>query len=131
MARKKNDISADTRSGKESTPDRKRRWFNNVRYGRALSLEFFRNNAWLILVILVAVLSLIGLRYKTKTKMSQIKKLQIELEHAKSEKLKQKAEYMTLIRESEMRRLVNEKGLGLEFREQPPYEIDINNLSDQ
>jgi hypothetical protein len=30
---------------------------------------------------------------------------------------------MTLIRESEMKRLVNEKGLGLVFQEQPPYEI--------
>ena len=30
---------------------------------------------------------------------------------------------MTLIRESEMKRLVKEKGLALEFQEQPPYEI--------
>ena len=126
MARKKSD---DTKPSKPKT-QRKEKWVDNVRYGRALSLDFFKRNAWIMLVILVAVLSLIGLRYKTKTKMSQIKKLQVELEHAKSDKLKQKAEYMTLIRESEMRRLVNEKGLGLQFREQPPYEIDINDIHD-
>ena len=30
---------------------------------------------------------------------------------------------MSLIRETEMRRLVEEKGLGLEFQEYPPYEL--------
>lgn len=102
-----------------------RRWVNNVRYGRALSVDFFRRNAWLLLVIVVTIISLIGLRYKTKTKMGQIKRLQTELEHAQSEKLREKSDYMTLIRESEMKRLVNEKGLGLEFRDQPPYEIEL------
>ena len=102
----------------------KHKWVNTVRYGRALSVDFFRRNAWLLLVIVVTIISLIGLRYKTKTKMSQIKTLQTELEHAKSEKLREQSEYMTLIRETEMKRLVNEKGLGLEFRDQPPYEIE-------
>lgn len=114
----------------ESTKGKKKYlWVDNVRFGQALSLDFFKRNAWLMLVILVAAISLIGLRYKTKTKMSEIKRLQIELEHAKSEKLKEKAEYMTLIRESEMKRLVNEKGLGLEFREQPPYELSVSDVN--
>lgn len=96
---------------------------SDTRYGRWFSIGFFKKNAWMLLLILVAVLSLIGLRYKTKTKMVQIKQLRTELERAQSDMLQQKAEYMSLIRETEMRRLVNEKGLGLAFQEQPPFEI--------
>ncbi len=98
-------------------------WVKEVRYGRSISVEFFKKNAWLLLVILVTILALMGLRYKTKTKMAEIKKLRIELQRAESEKLQEKASYMSLIRETEMKRMVKERGLPLEFQEQPPYEI--------
>ncbi len=102
-------------------------WIADVRYGRSVSVEFFRRNAWLLMVFIVAILSLMGLRYKTKTKMEEIKKLNIELQRAESSKLQEKAAYMSLIRETEMRRLVNEKGLGLQFQEFPPYELILEN----
>lgn len=98
-------------------------WVKEVRYGRSISVEFFRKNAWLLLVILVTILALMGLRYKTKTKMAEIKKLRIELQRAESEKLQEKASYMSLIRETEMKKMVKERGLPLEFQEQPPYEL--------
>lgn len=98
-------------------------WLNEVRYGRSISVEFFKHNAWLLMIIVVAVIALIGLRYKTKTKMMEIKQLTAELARAESGKLQEKAAYMSLIRETEMRRMVREKGLPLEFQEQPPYEI--------
>ena len=101
------------------------RWVKEVRYGQSLSLSFFTRNAWLLVVVLVAVLSLIGLRYKTKTKMAEIKSLTHKLELAESAKLQEKAEYMSLVRETEMRRLVSEKNLGLVFQEQPPYEVTL------
>lgn len=94
-----------------------------MRQGQTISVDFFKNNAWLLTIIIVAVIALIGLRYKTKTKMAEIKKLSIELSKAESEKLKEKAEYMSLIRETNMRKMVRERGLPLEFQEQPPYEI--------
>lgn len=92
-------------------------------YGSLVSLAFFRRNAWLLIAIIVAVVALIGLRYQTKTKMSQIRSLERELVLAESEKLQEKSEYMSLIRETEMQRLVNEHGLGLTFQEQPPYRL--------
>lgn len=100
-------------------------WMEDVRFGRSVSLDFFRRNAWLLMVFIVAVLSLMGLRYKTKTKMEEIKKLNIELQRAESSKLQEKAAYMSLIRETEMRKLVDEKGLGLQFQELPPYELPL------
>lgn len=98
-------------------------WVADVRYGRSLSVEFFKRNAWLLMVFLVATISLMGLRYKTKTKMEEIKKLTAELQLAESSKLQEKAAYMSLIRQTEMKKLIEEKGLGLEFQEQPPYEL--------
>ncbi len=39
---------------------------SELRYGRSLSIDFFKANAWLMLLFVVAILALIGLRYKTK-----------------------------------------------------------------
>lgn len=97
-----------------------------MRYGQTLSLEFFRRNAWLLMLFVVAILALMGLRYKTKTKMEEIKRLTIELQRAESSKLQEKAAYMSLIRETEMKKLVEEKRLGLQFQEYPPFELKID-----
>lgn len=115
-----------------STPGEKKKkkwstmWMREMRYGEAVPVDFFTQNAWILIILLVAILSLIGLRFKTKTKMEEIKRLDHQLELSESAKLQEKAEYMSLIRETEMRRLVSEKNLGLVFQEQPPYEIELS-----
>jgi len=98
-------------------------WKSDVRHGRGVSLNFFRNNLWIIILCLVLVLMLIGLRYRTKTRMMEIRQLTTELSRAESRKLEEKASYMSLIRESEMKRMVESRGLNLEFQQTPPYEI--------
>ncbi len=123
---KKGETTATTskKKGKKEVEKKKSHgWLNELRYGRSISVEFFKTNAWLLIIIVVVVIALIGLRYKTKTKMAEIKRLNIELTRAESLKLQEKSAYMSLIRETEMRRMVREKGLPLEFQEQPPYEI--------
>lgn len=99
---------------------------SDMRYGRSVSLEFFRQNAWLIMLFVVAVIALMGLRYKTKTKMEEIKFLTEQLQREQSNKLQEKAAYMSLIREAEMKKLVDDKGLGLQFQEYPPYELILD-----
>lgn len=122
MAKKKN--WAEAGAAKPATSNKKKySWLSELRYGRSISIEFFKNNAWLLIIIITSVIALIGLRYKTKSKMAEIKRLEVELNRAESEKLQEKSEYMSLIRETEMRRMVHEKGLMLEFQEQPPYEL--------
>lgn len=118
-----NDNNPDTPKQKKPSPA----WVSDMRYGRSLSVEFFKKNAWLLMVFVVAVISLMGLRYKTKTRMEEIKRLTTELHRAESSKLQEKAAYMSLIRETEMKRLVEEKGLGLVFQEMPPYELQLEN----
>lgn len=107
---------------------RSKSFVSDTIYGRWISLRFFTRNAWLWILLLVAVIGLMGLRYKTMTRMARIVELRKELERAESSMLQEKAEYMSLIREAEMQRMAREKGLGLAFREQPPYIIDDENL---
>ncbi len=95
----------------------------DLRYGKSLSIEFFKQNAWLLLLIIVVILGLMGLRYKTKTKMEEIKKLKVELKRSESNMQHEKALYMTLIRDSELKHYVDQKGLNLAHPEQPPYVI--------
>ncbi len=122
---KSNDKSL--RNGEEKSKKKTPTWLADLRYGRSVSVDLFRKNAWLLLLILTLTIALMGLRYKTKTKMAEIKYLQKELRHAESEKLREKAEYMSLIRENEMQRLVSEKKLGLTFQDQPPYSVKAVN----
>lgn len=97
----------------------------NLRDGRTISIEFFKRNAWLLLVIMTAIISVMGLRYRTKTRMSEIKQLNVELQRAESEKLQEKASYMTLIRETELTKMMSEKKLGLRYQEEPPVEVEL------
>ena len=120
--KKDNDKNVKKEKTKRTAPS----WVSDVRYGQSLSVEFFKRNAWLLMILIMAMLSLMGLRYKTKTRMEEIKRLTTELQIAESSKLQEKAAYMSLIRETEMKRLVEEKGLGLQFQEQPPYELVID-----
>lgn len=101
---------------------------DSLRSGRAISLEFFKRNAWLIIAIITVLIGVMGLRYRTKTRMSEIKQLNKELQRAESDKLHEKAWYMTLIRETELTRLTTEKHLGLRYQEEPPVVIECEGL---
>lgn len=110
---------------KKKKKNSSRAWMSDIYYGRTLSAEFFRSNAWFLIIFVAVVLALMGVRYDTKTKMKEIKQLNAELQRAESSKLQEKAAYMSLIRETEMKRLIEEKGLGLEFQETPPYTLEL------
>lgn len=92
--------------------------------GETISLDTFRKNVWILIPFIAVALALMGLRYKTKTQMMEINRLTTELERSESSKLQEKAEYMSLIRETEMSRLVTEKDLGLQFSEEPQTVIE-------
>lgn len=106
-----------------------RRNTDDLRNGRAVSVEFFKRNAWLLIAIITALIGVMGLRYRTKTRMSEIKMLNRELQRAESDKLHEKAWYMTLIRETELTKLTNEKHLGLKYQEEPPVVIECEGLA--
>lgn len=99
---------------------------DEIRSGQAVSLDFFKRNAWLVIAILTALVGVMGLRYRTKARMTEIKQLNRELQRAESAKLQEKARYMTLIRETELTKLTAEKSLGLKYQEEPPVVIEYD-----
>lgn len=115
-----------TSNQKKKGKKKKSSFVSDFYYGRTLSAEFFRSNAWFLIIFVAVVLALMGLRYDTKTKMKEIKRLTTELERAQSSKLQEKAAYMSLIRETEMKKLIEEKHLGLEYQEAPPYILELD-----
>lgn len=109
------------RKEKKHKPKKRKTWYRPFTEGRPLSLDFFVRHAWFIIVSLILVLALIGQRYRNLTHMREINKLEKELAQAESEQINAKAKYMSLIRENEMRRLVTEHHLGLDYQDKPPY----------
>ena len=93
--------------------------------GRWLSTRFFSRNWGIILALVVLVMIYITNRYQCLTAMENIQKLNKELEVIKSERIRQKSEYMNAIREKTMQKSIREAGLDLTHREQPPFKLKI------
>ena len=101
-------------------------WMNSLYEGRPLSLGFFMRHAWFILIAMTLVIVLIGQRYSNQTKVQEINKLTKELSRAESEQVNEKAQYMSLIRENEMRKLLHSHHLDLDYQDKPPYIIEAD-----
>lgn len=117
---------AKAKTGKESKTSKTKNvstpgLWRTIRDGRSLSLTFFKRNGWLILLAMVAVIWLISQRYTNQSRMEEIKRLEKELRRAESAQLDAKADYMSLIRESKMRELMERNNLSISYQEQPPF----------
>lgn len=130
MAKKKDGKSPKERKGfGRAVKNSLKKNTDGIRSGQAVSLEFFKRNAWIIIAIMTALVGVMGLRYRTKARMTEIKQLNRELQRAESYKLQEKARYMTLIRETELTKLTAEKNLGLKYQEEPPVVIECKRLN--
>ena len=95
-------------------------------HGRVLSTDFFRRH-WLPVFGVVAMLMIyITNRYTCQTQMETIQRLERELEVAKTERIREKSNYMSRIRESRMQARVDSLRLGLTVQEQPPFRITFD-----
>lgn len=98
----------------------------NMRKGRGVSLDFFRRNGWFICFLIVVVLILLGMRYRTRVYMRQIKDLRTELKQAENERIEEKARYMSMIRETDMVQMAQKHNLGLVFSDKPPFVLQTD-----
>ena len=98
----------------------------NMRKGRGVSLDFFRRNGWFICFLIVVVLILLGMRYRSRVYMRQIKDLRTELKQAENERIEEKARYKSMIRESYMVQMAQKHNLGLVFSDKPPFVLQTD-----
>jgi hypothetical protein len=117
MARISNQTKQKTESKKkQSLPAR-------VLYGNVISSEFFSRHWMKIFILVVLVMIYISNKYQCLTSMETIKKLEADLEVAKTERIRERSTYMSRIRESAMQELVDSVMPGLSVQEQPPYQL--------
>lgn len=91
--------------------------------GRMLSLEFFKRN-WVYAVFIVAMaLAYIGNKFACQRSIQELLSLKTDLANAQSDLVKASADYNSMIRESKMVELMNEKHLGLTAPLDPPYQL--------
>ena len=96
-------------------------------HGRILSSDFFINHWKSVLLALFMILIYINNRYQCATRMEHIRKLEQRLEIVETERIRERSEYMSRIRESSMQELVEQMRLGLAIQDQPPYKIKKEN----
>lgn len=111
-----------------STPDKTQPdtlWRKLVE-GRLITGSFFLQH-WLTIVMIIGmVLLYITTRYSCQHSMERIRTLSARLEVVETESLRVKGQYMSRIRESEMRQRLDSMGLPLSVQMQPPYHLSTN-----
>jgi hypothetical protein len=112
-------------SSKQKTAQKQKKQSLTARvlYGNVVSSEFFSRHWMKIFILVVLVMIYISNKYQCMTSMENIKKLEAELEVAKTERIRERSTYMSRIRESAMQELVDTVMPGLAVQEQPPYEL--------
>jgi hypothetical protein len=92
-------------------------------HGRIITSDFFINHWGTVLLVCIMMLVYIRNRYECTIRMETIQQLEQKLEIEETELMRERATYMSRIRESSMTELVNKQNLGLQVQERPPYHI--------
>ena len=92
-------------------------------FGSVISSDFVARHWLKIFVLMLLVMIYISTKYQCQTDMETIRKLSTQLEIEKTERIRQRSNYMSRIRESAMQQLADSVHPGLVVQEQPPYHI--------
>ncbi|MBR1881775.1 MAG: hypothetical protein IJ808_01975 [Muribaculaceae bacterium] len=113
-----------TTSRNRSKKSNARRAVKGVVQGRSfLSWDFFKRNAVYVIAATVMVLMYISNKYVCQTYQNDIIVLKEDLDNAKTDCVSASAKYNSMIRESQMKALVDTMHIDLNAPEQPPYRL--------
>ena len=91
--------------------------------GRFISLDFFKRNAKYIVFVVLMALAYIANKFVCQSSMEEVIRLKTELANAQTDLVNASAKYNSMIRESEMTKLMREKHINLTAPSEPPYEL--------
>lgn len=97
--------------------------------GGVVHSDFFFRHKIKIFVLVILIMFYISTKYECQTGMENIHKLEKELDVVRTESIREKAKYMSRIRESSMAELADSIRPGLVVQRQPPFVIDRNKLT--
>ena len=112
MSEKKNFTST---SGRKAGKD--------IIQGRFFSLDFFKRNAVYIIALVIMALTYIANKFVCQSSMQEVITLKTDLANAQTDLVNASAKYNSMIRESEMTKLMQERHLGLAAPTEPPYSL--------
>lgn len=100
-----------------------RKSFVHVFGGNILTEDFFSKNLTFIIVLVVVMLLFISQRYTVLQNIAEMERLKVELKDAKFESLNISSDLTELSRQSQIEKMVEQAGLGLETANEPVYKI--------
>ena len=92
--------------------------------GRIFSDELFYKHWKNIGIVVLLIFAFISNRYSCQSKIKEINTLKYKLTNARSEYLKQSAQYRGMIRQSQIQDLVEKQQLNLGIPMYPPYKLE-------
>ena len=94
--------------------------------GSMVTEKIILKNLWYVLLITLLAAIYIGNRFHAEKITRETARLQQQLKELRSESLATSAELMYISKQSEVLRLVREKGLDLEEMKSPPYKLLVD-----
>lgn len=94
--------------------------------GSMITEKIILKNLWYVLLITLLAAIYIGNRFHAEKITRETTRLQREVKELRAESLSTSASLMYISRQSEVYRLVKEKGLNLEELKKPPYKLLVD-----
>ncbi|OFY66149.1 MAG: hypothetical protein A2V64_05625 [Bacteroidetes bacterium RBG_13_43_22] len=94
--------------------------------GSMITEKIILKNLWYVLLITLLAAIYIGNRFHAEKITRETAKLQSEVRELRAESLSTSASLMFISRQSEVQKLVKEKGLNLEELKTPPYKLLVD-----
>ena len=110
-----------TKQKKEKT--RSGSFMKELLSGSMVTEKIILNNLWYVLLLTLLAAVYIGNRFHAEKITRETTRLQREVKELRAESLATSADLMYISRQSEVFRLVKEKGLDLEELKAPPYRL--------
>lgn len=112
---------ADGKSGQKSGS-----FLKELLSGTMVSEKIILKNLWYILLLTLLAAVYIGNRFHAEKITREMTRIQREVKELRAESLSTSADLMYLSRQSEVYKLVKEKGLNLEELKVPPFKLLVS-----
>ena len=113
-------------TGKKSGAVKGGSFMKEILSGTMVTEKIILKNLWYVLLITFLSAFYIGNRFHAEKITRELSKIQREVKDLRSESLSTSADLMYLSRQSEVYRLIKEKGLPLEELKTPPYKVIVD-----
>lgn len=123
--KKENTEKQEAKAKKPETP-KTGSFMKELLSGTMVSEKIILKNIWYVLLVTLLTAFYIGNRFHAEKVTRELSKLQREVRDLRSESLSTSADLMYLSRQSEVYRLVKERGLAIEELKTPPYKLIVS-----